>query len=970
MKRTKIYLNRFLRFSGIIAILILFIISCDFFTYNFNNPVDTVSNPYQGPSVDNDGDGVGSRYDVDEISLASPDNGERVYFLAPELSVCQFGPALVSAYHIQINAASDFSETTMFLDKNDYSSNGCYVPAGTLLDFGTYYWRAKAYDGTKWSDNWSETRSFTVNTGNHFALSPEDGSSLDDTTPYLDWDDIAGAVSYEVEFAAGEAGLDGSDVQPANDLSGYQITDSDSFSYGDTCFWRIRGLNKDGIAGTWSPIHSFHFSDWVYNWSGISPADSEQISDTTPELAWDSIDDAAGYELQLSNLEEGIETAEIFSSDTASYAVSSILTNNTIYYWRIRPVDANGKHGGWSGICSFSINIPLPGLLSPANNSIVSDTTPRLDWEDISGASGYSIQISNNSTFSSILEEDSSLSESNYNVSTELSLDSTYFWQVKTKNEDGVWGDWSSAWRFIIPPPIVDYEISNTSFPGSGFVNKTFSGSFIINNSGNLDGAQSINWSVYRSINSTYDSGVDILIDSGTQTALNEGQSTSTINFNGVWPDNTGTFYLIIVINSSDDENPSNNNTNSGLISVGKEPSGLTISGPSQINENSSGSFSATLLYSDGTSQTVNPSWSENSSYASVNSSGSVTTGNVLANQTFTLTAAHSGQTATKTVTIIYIRVATGIDIDGPSSIDESSSEDYNADLIYDNGSEEAISPSWSLSSYAYADVNSNGLVTADPVTSNKTVTLTASYGSFTDTKTITIENEVISTPSVSSGPTQLENGVSGTFYASSVSSNLGYTVQYQFDWGDGTYSTWSSSRSASHSWSSRGTKSVRVRARSTHNTDDVTESSSRSVAVFTYNTGHTNIWSSTDYDIPDNDGTWISSKLTIPSGIPSGAVITNVWWNFDIDHECPNDLYVYLTIYYNNAWMGDDLYLPGQLGTSGGLFNKSGNSSAYNVYAHNSGQEWFLVAWDKVSIDKGHISYFEINVAYKYKLY
>ena len=75
---------------------------------------------------------------------------------------------------------------------------------------------------------------------------------------------------------------------------------------------------------------------------------------------------------------------------------------------------------------------------------------------------------------------------------------------------------------------------------------------------------------------------------------------------------------------------------------------------------------------------------------------------------------------------------------------------------------------------------------------------------------------ETVSAPTTPSGSA---NGTTGTSYSYSVSgstSSLGHSVQYKFDWGDGTESGWLAvgTTSASKSWSSAGTKSVKVKAR------------------------------------------------------------------------------------------------------------------------------------------------------------
>ncbi len=76
--------------------------------------------------------------------------------------------------------------------------------------------------------------------------------------------------------------------------------------------------------------------------------------------------------------------------------------------------------------------------------------------------------------------------------------------------------------------------------------------------------------------------------------------------------------------------------------------------------------------------------------------------------------------------------------------------------------------------------------------------------------------SEAVSIPSIPSG---LNIGTVGTRYTYSTGgsfSNLGHPVQYFFDWGDGTSSGWlpAGITTASKSWSSAATYSIRVRAR------------------------------------------------------------------------------------------------------------------------------------------------------------
>jgi hypothetical protein len=96
---------------------------------------------------------------------------------------------------------------------------------------------------------------------------------------------------------------------------------------------------------------------------------------------------------------------------------------------------------------------------------------------------------------------------------------------------------------------------------------------------------------------------------------------------------------------------------------------GLSINGPSSVNESSSATYTATASWSNGTTSTVTPSWSENSSYATISSSGVLNTSSVSSNQSMTIMASYTyggvTKTAMKAVTIVDLVSAT-INITSP----------------------------------------------------------------------------------------------------------------------------------------------------------------------------------------------------------------------------------------------------------------------------------------------------------------
>jgi len=86
--------------------------------------------------------------------------------------------------------------------------------------------------------------------------------------------------------------------------------------------------------------------------------------------------------------------------------------------------------------------------------------------------------------------------------------------------------------------------------------------------------------------------------------------------------------------------------------------------------------------------------------------------------------------------------------------------------------------------------------------------------GAGTDLKVKVIEREIVSLPNAPSGPAGAIVGVNCTYNTGDAASSLGHDVEYRFKWGDGTYSSWNTGASASHSWLSAGTYHMNAEAR------------------------------------------------------------------------------------------------------------------------------------------------------------
>jgi len=66
--------------------------------------------------------------------------------------------------------------------------------------------------------------------------------------------------------------------------------------------------------------------------------------------------------------------------DNTAYTPPTALVDR-VYSWRVRTVDHAGNKSAWSAIWTVRVDVeptPVPGLVSPTNESATKDTTPLL----------------------------------------------------------------------------------------------------------------------------------------------------------------------------------------------------------------------------------------------------------------------------------------------------------------------------------------------------------------------------------------------------------------------------------------------------------------------------------------------------------------------------------------------------------------------------------------------------------------
>jgi hypothetical protein len=208
----------------------------------------------------------------------------------------------------------------------------------------------------------------------------------------------------------------------------------------------------------------------------------------------------------------------------------------------------------------------------------------------------------------------------------------------------------------------------------------------------------------------------------------------------------------------------------------------LAISGPSSINENSSGQFTASAIFSDGSSQSVSPSWSENSSATTISGGGLLNAGEIGSDTTVSVSASHTigGTTRNANQDVLIVNIPppvtlSSLSISGPNSVNENSAAQYSVTAFFSNGSSQSVNPTWSEDSAA-TSVSIFGLLSAGEVASDTAMTVSASYTFNAVTRnasTNVMVRDVVQ-------PTALRIGIGGSQIALSWPTNsAGFVLEY-----------------------------------------------------------------------------------------------------------------------------------------------------------------------------------------------
>ena len=294
-----------------------------------------------------------------------------------------------------------------------------YVNTGAAVG-KTYYYRVKAVNSVGTS-GYSNIVSGKAKTAAPAAPSVTIGNSSTGK-PQLTWKAVSGAVKYEV-------------YRSTRQNSGYSLlgtTTSTSYvntgaSTGTTYYYRVKAVNRDGMASGYSNIVSGKAKAAAPAAPSVTAGNS---STGKPRLTWKAVSGAVSYRIYRSE-SRGTGYSLLGTTSSTSYVNTGAAAGKT-YYYRVKAVNRDGMASAYSNIVSGKATLPAPVLNIGLS---VSSGKPMLAWDAVPGATSYRIyrSTSRDSGYSLL----ATTTSTSY-VNTSAAKGTTYYYRVKACNAAGL----------------------------------------------------------------------------------------------------------------------------------------------------------------------------------------------------------------------------------------------------------------------------------------------------------------------------------------------------------------------------------------------------------------------------------------------------------------------------------------------------------------------------------------------------
>ena len=380
-------------------------------------------------------------------SLITPQAGALID--PPTLTVGWRKAAGAVAYHLQLADNANFQSPLV----NDSTLVDTTRQVTGLKSGTTYYIRLRAKGASSWGA-FGATIQFATSIpspGVPSLVTPTSGAIIDPPSFTARWHKVVNAVGYHVQLA------DNASFQNAlvNDST---LTDTlrqvTSLASGKTYYLRVRAKSASSWSSYSTTVQFSTSTPTPPAPSLITPQAGALIDPPTLTVGWRKAAGAVAYHLQLAD-NANFQSPLVNDStlvDTTRQVTG--LKSGTTYYIRLRAKGAS-SWGAFGATIQFATSIPSPGvpsLVTPTAGAVIDPPSFTARWRKVVDATGYHVQLADNSSFLNLLVNDSTLTDTLRQVSS-LTSGKTYYIRVRAKSASS-WSSYSTTVQFSTSSPL------------------------------------------------------------------------------------------------------------------------------------------------------------------------------------------------------------------------------------------------------------------------------------------------------------------------------------------------------------------------------------------------------------------------------------------------------------------------------------------------------------------------------------
>ncbi|MCF8076734.1 MAG: fibronectin type III domain-containing protein [Desulfotignum sp.] len=328
---------------------------------------------------------------------------------------------------VQVLFPDEFTEKTLYLDYNDSDTCGIYrAHYFGAIQSGEYTFTVVDKDGNSHSK--AETlHSNPIDPPLEASFLPGNNTVVGDTKVNFDWDDVPGAAFYQLKIYDKDLNQLFSFNIPEseytlprglleeNSLYRYRVysrrqyyeENTDNGASAPSSTWNANTFFTSKINGTALPAMNID-TFGVAVWQGPHPetgspvyelefyamvTDSDSVPENIEKVEVTYPDGTTTILLKYVDMSEWESNYYVYESYSDLSLIQDTSNSSGIYTFRV--VDFDGNEVVLTDtLTNVSDNVlPWPTNLSPADNTVLSTTTPKITWDAVPGVSYYKVRI-------------------------------------------------------------------------------------------------------------------------------------------------------------------------------------------------------------------------------------------------------------------------------------------------------------------------------------------------------------------------------------------------------------------------------------------------------------------------------------------------------------------------------------------------------------------------------------------------